>query len=256
MVAAPNALNAEWNLHNEANDGPPDLRPDVDEIAFMGDMVTCIAALGVPLTRKAVLSGYSLGGMFACRIACSPPPGLTIAAVATAGGIQSEVAQRACVGAPMLLFQGGEDTQTPLCKRATLWDTVFVADLAYDALQPKLDDWIRYNGGDIAVMAPTMCARAEDGSDDSDTEVFSWPGRAGVITVMFWSPTGIHWWPRRLTGCGPHNGMDSVDVAIAFYQSALAGNALAVPPMCGGLAPCVRKLPCDAPATETWVSSW
>ncbi len=261
MVAAPNAMNGVWQMQNtpwwsEEGDGPPDINPDIDDVAFVGDMAACIASLGVPLSRTAVLAGYSVGAMFAARVACAPPRGLTIAAAALSHGIQSEVAPRGCVGAPLLLFSSGVDINVPLCRRATLWDAILPVDWAYDALQPKLDAWIHYNGGDTDAPGQSQCAAAphDGGVFDSDTQLFVWPGRPGVLTALLWQPTGIHAWPRWLAGCDDNT--DGVDFAIAFYLSALAGAVTVVPPTCRGLAPCTPKLPCDAPISETFVSSW
>jgi poly(3-hydroxybutyrate) depolymerase len=248
VVAAPNALFAEWMMRNGPNDGPPDLAPGVDDVAFVGDMVRCIAAMGVPLNMNAVLSGYSLGGMFAGRIACTPPAGLTVVALAAAGGIQSASPhnERTCVPTSLMLFEGGAETQVPLCKRATIWGNSF----SYAPLMPRLEDWVRYNGGEVGVREPTQCA-ADDG-----TRVYTWGGNDATekLTVLVWIPDGGHIWPRQLAGCPGDTA--GIDASIAFYQSALAGTPQPVAPFCaGGFTPCERDLPCAAPTAGDWVTS-
>jgi poly(3-hydroxybutyrate) depolymerase len=251
-VAAPNGLpgalrvGGTWALRNDAGDGYGDVYPDVDDGIFIADMVNCIAALGVPLRREAtVLAGYSIGAKFASRLACAPAGsvgGVTVRALALAGGIQAE-ASRACPGGPvpLLLFQGGGDPQVPFCGRAA-----HMGPGAYTASAPQFDVWTRYNGGDEDPNSGTDVTCSALG----DAVVYAHPPRAphGAPTTLFWLPAGTHVWPRPpvpLGGCAA----DASDVALAFYAAALgAANPADVPPvpraLCGGLAPCRRDPPC------------
>jgi poly(3-hydroxybutyrate) depolymerase len=258
-VAAPNGLpgalrvGGTWALRNDAGDGYGDVHPDVDDAVFVADMVKCISALGVPLRKEeTVLAGFSIGAKFASRLACAPRGsigGVTIRALALAGGIQAE-ASRACPGGPvpLLLFQGAGDPQVPFCSRAA-----HMGPGAYTASAPQFDVFTRYNGGDEN-DADVSCSAL------GDAVVYAHPPHTphGAPTTLFWLPAGTHVWPRPpapLGGCAA----DASDVALAFYSAALgAASPADVPPvpraLCGGLAPCRRDPPCGRLTTSNAVS--
>ena len=125
VVAAPDGLpmtgglGGTWVLHNRAGDGAGDIHADADDVALIGLIAKCVAALQVPLSGQLLLAGYSLGAKFACRVACAPPPGLRVVAVALAAGVQAEADDVCGSPAATLLFQGGQDPQLPFCARAT-----------------------------------------------------------------------------------------------------------------------------------------
>ncbi len=219
-----------WALDSTPGDGAGDVYGAVDDVAFIADLVKCIGALGVRLSGDALLAGYSLGAKFASHLACSPPAGLRVRAQALAAGVHSE---RPCTGppAPLLLFQGGGDTQVPFCVRA-----VQLGALAYEPSAPMFADWVVRNGGAPA-QRDTQCHPL------SDTTVFTFPGAA--TSALYWLPLGTHVWPQALTGCAG----GATDVALRFFADALAAPPdalLAVPPdLCAALEPCARDLPCD-----------
>ena len=240
VLVGPNAqVLGDYAVHHGPLDGPPDLTPWIDEVAFVGDVAACIGgAMGVPLDGRAVLQGYSLGAMLACQVACAPPPGLTITAVAVAGGVDTAPrGATSCVAAPLLLLQGDADTQVPLCDRAAQW-----GPFSYAPTWPKLRAWIAAMGGDPAVRTQTMCAGGPGGDV---ARLYNWPGSKGP-TAMLWLPGGIHWWPPYVDGCPSSLNWHSTDYAIAFYRSALAGAPNPLPEQCApGFAPCQRRFPCD-----------
>ena len=245
VLVGPNAQTlGSWTVHHGALDGPPDATPWNDDVAFLADVVACIGgAMGVPLDGRAVLQGYSIGAMVAAQVACAPPPGLAVAAVAVAGGIDTPPsAATGCVTAPLLLMQGDADTQVPLCDRATQW-----GPFSYAPTWPKLRAWIQSTGGDPAVRAQAMCAPSGDGTGGDAAQLFKWPGAAGKgPTAVLWLPGGIHWWPPYIDGCPSSLNWHSTDYVIAFYQSVLAGTPEPLPAQCApGFVPCVRHFPCD-----------
>jgi len=243
VLVGPNAQTlGSWTVHHGALDGPPDVTPWNDDVAFLADVIACIGgAMGVPLDGRAVLQGYSIGAMFAAQVACAPPAGLAVAAVAVAGGIDTPPSTSAgCLTAPLLLLQGDADTQVPLCDRAAQW-----GPFSYAPTWPKVRAWIQRTGGDPATRAQTMCAPSGDGGDVA--QLFTWPGAPGKgPTAVLWLPGGIHWWPPYIDGCPASLNWHSTDWAIAFYQSALAGLPAPLPAQCAsGFAPCERRFPCD-----------
>jgi poly(3-hydroxybutyrate) depolymerase len=245
VVAAPDGLpglaglGGTWGIHNDIGDGAGDVRPWVDDIAFLGDVAACIASLGVPLDGTAVLAGYSLGAKFASRVACTPPPGLRVVAAALAAGVQAEASRGACAGGavPTILFQGAADAQVPLCVRA-----LGLGAFSYAPTMPHFAALVRRNGGDPSAYDALA-------SPLGDTAVYRFAG-AGAPTALYWLPTGGHVWPGRISGCAG----DASDVALAFFDSARAAGpaaAATVPPrLCAGLAPAQRQLPCGAPPQD------
>jgi poly(3-hydroxybutyrate) depolymerase len=247
-VAAPDGLpmtgaglGGTWVLHNRAGDGAGDVHGDVDDIAFIGLIAKCIAAFQVPLSNKLLLAGYSLGAKFACRVACAPPPGLHVVAVALAAGIQAE-ADADCAGPPVptLLFQGGRDENVPFCTRARL------GRFAYDPTVSHFAALAARNGA--RSMPEQLCSALGDGV------MYSYrppPGAANgtaAATVLFWMPGGGHVWPRApLPGCVG----DGTEVALAFFGAQLRGGAAAQQSplpraVCAAMTPCPQRAgPCE-----------
>jgi polyhydroxybutyrate depolymerase len=229
-VAAPDGLpgtlgvGGVWRLQNAAGDGSGDVHPDVDDVAFVADVAACVAALGVPLSGRLALAGFSLGAKFAARVACAPPPGFASVALAVAAGLQEP--RPAPCAAPLLLFQGSADPQVPFCTRAAQ-----LGPMAYWPTRAHFEAWLLSNGADDAAAQAQRC------SPLGDSVLYKYPPRAGgAPTKLFWSQGGSHVWPGALAGCSG----DGTDVALAF----LADPSQPLP--CDGLAACTRDPPCGA----------
>jgi poly(3-hydroxybutyrate) depolymerase len=157
-VAAPDGLpgtlrvGGVWRLQNAAGDGAGDVHPEVDDLAFIADVTRCIGALGVPLSGRMSVAGFSLGAKFANLVACAPPPGFATAAVVVAGGLQ-EPRPTSC-HVPMLTFQGGADPQVPFCTRAAN-----MGPMAYWPTRIHFEAWLLSNGADEALQS-TQCSAA------------------------------------------------------------------------------------------------
>ena len=225
-VAAPDGLpgtlgvGGVWRLQNAADDGSGDVHPAVDDVAFVADVTACVAGLGVPLSDRLALAGFSLGAKFASRLACAPPPGFAAVAVAVAAGLQEP--RPATCSAPLLMFQGGADPQVPFCNRAAQ-----LGPMAYWPTRLHFEAWLLSNDADVAA-ASQRCSLL------GDTVLYKYPGSAP--TKLLWSPGGSHVWPGALPGCAG----DGTDVALAFLADP------AQPLRCDGLAPCARDPPCGA----------
>ena len=114
VVAAPDGLpgsggvGGTWALNNDPADGAGDVYNDVDDKAFVRDVVSCIRSLGVSLSGDLYVTGWSLGAKFATRLACAPAVNnatvpLRVVALTVASGVQAET-ERACAGAPVPLL--------------------------------------------------------------------------------------------------------------------------------------------------------
>ena len=243
VVAAPNGLpglagvGGTWWLNNLPGDGSGDMYPSADDRVFMADMLKCITGLGVRLSGELMLSGYSMGAKFACRLACTPPDGMHVAAMALAGGIQGELS-RACPDkpTPLLQFQGGQDPIVPFCTRQ-----LAMGIYSWAPTQESFRAWLAYNGATPALRPPvTSCSVLRD------TVVYDHAGDAP--TALWWLPTGSHVWPGVIDGCTG----DGTDIALAFFASAKGGPAAAAPQpsdMSGGLTTCSAAAPCGS---STW----
>ena len=227
-VAAPDGLpgalgvGGVWRLQNAAGDGSGDVHPDVDDLAFVADVAACVAALGVPLSDRLALAGFSIGAKFAARVACSPPPGFASVVMAVAAGLQEP--RPATCSAPLLVFQGSADPQVPFCTRAAQ-----LGPMAYWPTRLHFEAWLLSNGADDG-------ARLQRCSLLGDSALYKYPPRAGgAPTKLFWSQGGAHVWPDALAGCSG----GGTDVALSFLKDP------ARPLPCEGLAACTRDPPCD-----------
>ena len=232
-VAAPDGLpgtlrvGGVWRLQNAPGDGSGDVHPDVDDLAFISDVIRCVAALGVPLSGRLGVAGFSLGAKFASLVACQPPLGFSTVAAVVAAGLQEP--RPATCAAPLLMFQGGADPQVPFCVRA-----VELGPMAYWPTRVHFDAWLTANGADYSNQT-TQCSLL------GDSVLYEHPGRR-ARTALFWRPSGSHVWPGALAGCA----RDGTDLALDFLADPAA------PLRCGGLAACARDPPCGAAAA--WVS--
>jgi poly(3-hydroxybutyrate) depolymerase len=226
-VASPDGLpgtlrvGGVWRLQNAAGDGAGDVHPEVDDLAFIADVTRCIGALGVPLSGRMSVAGFSLGAKFANLVACAPPPGFATAAVVVAGGLQEP--RPASCHVPMLMFQGGADPQVPFCTRAAN-----MGPMAYWPTRVHFEAWLLSNGADEALQS-TQCSLL------GDSVLYEHPpARGGARTLLFWRPAGSHVWPGALAGCS----RDGTDIALDFMSDP------AQPLRCDGLSACTRDPPC------------
>ncbi|MFN8530335.1 MAG: alpha/beta fold hydrolase [Anaerolineae bacterium] len=111
IVVYPDGLNGVWN---DGRTGDPRIDPAIDDLSFLNGVIdTLIEGFRVDTTRIYV-TGYSMGGFMAIRLACRLPD--RIAAVAAVAAALPQYLVGECAGTtpmPFMLIHGTNDTTIP-----------------------------------------------------------------------------------------------------------------------------------------------
>ena len=160
IVVYPDGLNGVWN---DGRDGDPRIDPTLDDLSFINGIIeTAIAALNVDETRV-YLTGYSMGGFLAQRVACVIPQKIAGIAVVAATMPQYVLpdCQDASIPMPFMLIHGTNDTVVPWLGVVTQSGSGYLSalDTAYG--------WANRNGCDF----PETIEALPDVDPDDGTRV-------------------------------------------------------------------------------------